>query len=96
MDDLIEGMYRIMNTTKEITGPINIGNPEEFTIKELAELVIELTNSKSKLDFMPLPVDDPLQRQPVIQLAKEKLNWEPKVKLREGLEKTINYFSNYI
>ncbi|MCI4399622.1 MAG: SDR family oxidoreductase, partial [Campylobacteraceae bacterium] len=78
-DDLIDGMVRLMNSGNDITGPINIGNPSEFTILELAKKVIELTNSKSKIIYMPLPQDDPMQRKPVIDLAREKLGWEPKV-----------------
>ena len=91
-DDLIEGMMRLMNG--EHTGPMNIGNPNEFTVKELAEHVIELTGSSSKLTHLPLPSDDPKQRQPDISLAKEHLDWEPKIQLREGLEKTIAYFKS--
>ncbi|MCF8219380.1 MAG: SDR family oxidoreductase [Bacteroidales bacterium] len=96
VDDLLEGMIRMMNSRDEFHGPVNIGNPYEFTIKELAEQVIELTGSKSKLIFNPLPSDDPLQRQPDISLAKKELDWEPKVQLREGLIKTIQYFENLI
>ena len=96
VDDLIEGMIRLMNSDKEITGPINIGNPGEFTMLELANKVIKMTNSSSKLVFLPLPSDDPLQRQPVIQLAKEKLNWEPNISLEQGLEKTIAYFAQIL
>ncbi|MBN3582343.1 SDR family oxidoreductase [Algoriphagus aestuarii] len=96
VDDNIEGMYGLMNSRDGFTGPVNIGNPGEFTMLELAQLVIELTNSKSKLVFMPLPQDDPLQRKPVIDLAKKELNWEPKVALREGLVKTIEYFEGII
>lgn len=93
VDDLVEGMVRMMNTSDEIFGPINIGNPNEFTILQLAEKVIKLTQSKSKLINMPLPQDDPTQRQPDISLAKEKLGgWEPNVQLEEGLLKTIDYF----
>ena len=92
VDDLIEGMYRLMNSDKEFTGPVNIGNPGEFTMLQLADLVIELTGSKSKLVYRPLPGDDPTQRKPIIALAKEKLDWEPSIPLREGLEKTITYF----
>jgi len=93
VDDLIEGMTRMMATGDDFVGPVNIGNPMEFTIRELAEKVIELTGAKSKLIFMPLPQDDPTQRQPNISLAKEKLSgWEPKVHLEEGLLKTIAYF----
>ncbi len=91
-DDLIRGMIAMMATPDEITGPINLGNPHEFTIKQLAELVIELTGSKSKIIYEPLPSDDPTQRQPIIDKAKEILGWEPTVQLREGLIKTIEYF----
>ncbi|MBR2167238.1 MAG: SDR family oxidoreductase [Paludibacteraceae bacterium] len=91
-DDLIRGMIAMMNTDDSITGPINLGNPHEFTIKQLAELVIELTGSKSKIIYEPLPSDDPTQRQPIITKAKEILHWEPTVQLREGLVKTIEYF----
>ncbi|WP_353334014.1 UDP-glucuronic acid decarboxylase family protein [Bacteroides sedimenti] len=96
VDDLVEGMVRMMNTEDSFVGPINIGNPNEFTIKQLAEKVIELTGSSSKFVFKPLPGDDPKQRQPDISLAKEKLNWEPTVQLEEGLIKTINYFKSVI
>lgn len=91
-DDLIRGMIAMMATPDEITGPINLGNPHEFTIKQLAELVIELTGSKSQIIYEPLPSDDPTQRQPIIDKAKEILGWEPTVQLREGLVKTIEYF----
>lgn len=94
VDDLIEGMVRLMNSHEGFTGPVNIGNPGEFTIKSLAELVIELTGSKSKLVFHPLPSDDPMQRKPVIELARRELEWEPGICLREGLEKTIRYFAD--
>ena len=93
-DDLVEGLIRMMNTDESIIGPINLGNPNEFTIKQLAELVIELTGSKSKIIFQPSPDDDPQQRQPVIDKAKEVLHWEPTIPLREGLLKTIDYFKN--
>ena len=93
-DDLIRGMIAMMDTPDHITGPINLGNPHEFTIKQLAELVIELTGAKSKLIYEPLPSDDPTQRQPIIDQAKAILNWEPTVQLREGLVKTIEYFEN--
>lgn len=97
VDDLIDGMLRMMGTSNDFTGPVNIGNPMEFTILELATLVIELTNSKSKLIFKDIPQDDPKQRRPDITLAKEKLNgWEPKIQLREGLSKTIEYFQKII
>ena len=91
-DDLIDGLIRMMNTDDSVIGPINIGNPKEFTIKQLAELVIELTGSKSKIVYLPAPADDPQQRQPVIDQAKEILHWEPTVQLREGIMKTIDYF----
>ena len=92
VDDLIEGFVRLMDTEQGVTGPINLGNPGEFTMLELAEKVIHLTASKSKLVFMPLPVDDPKQRQPDISLASDKLGWEPKVNLEDGLKETISYF----
>lgn len=92
VDDLIEGMVRMMNTDDSIIGPINIGNPNEFTILELAEKIIELTGSKSKIIFKPLPSDDPTQRQPNIDQAKKILNWKPEIQLDEGLIKTIDYF----
>lgn len=91
-DDLIDGMIRMMNTPDDFIGPVNIGNPVEFTILELAQLVIELTKSKSKIIFQPLPADDPMQRKPDVELAKTALGWEPEINLREGLEKTIAYF----
>ncbi len=96
IDDLIEAFTRLMNTPDEFTGPINIGNPIEFTIKELAETVIEMTGSKSKLIFMPLPEDDPVRRQPDISLARKVLKWQPKVQLEEGLKNTIDYFKNHL
>jgi UDP-glucuronate decarboxylase len=92
VDDLIEGALRLMATPDEITGPINIGNPKEFTMIELAEAVIRLTGSKSQLVYMPLPQDDPKQRQPNIDQARSKLGWEPTLALEEGLKKTITYF----
>lgn len=91
VEDTVEGLIRLMNQEKTV-GPINIGNPNEFTVKELAELVIELTGSKSKIVYLPLPGDDPKQRRPDITKAKLYLDWEPKVQLREGLQKTIAYF----
>ena len=96
VDDLVEGMIRMMASGDEFTGPVNIGNPNEFTILQLAELVIKLTNSKSKIIRMPLPPDDPTQRQPNIDLAKRELDWEPKIQLNEGLIKTIDYFASVI
>jgi UDP-glucuronate decarboxylase len=96
VDDLVEGMTRLMASRDEFTGPVNIGNPHEFTILELAERVIRLTGSKSKLIKLPLPPDDPMQRQPDISLAKKELNWEPKIELEEGLKKTIAYFKTLV
>jgi UDP-glucuronate decarboxylase len=96
VDDLIDGMVRMMNTGDFLTGPINIGNPNEFTIRELAETIIRLTGSKGKLVFNPLPPDDPTQRQPDITLARQELGWEPKVNLEEGLKKTIAYFKSIL
>ena len=96
MDDLIEGMVRMMNSRDGFTGPVNIGNPVEFTIKELAEMIIELTESNSKLVYEPLPSDDPIQRKPMIDLAKKELDWEPKIGILEGLKKTIEYFKGII
>ncbi len=93
IDDLVDGIFKMMNT-EDFIGPVNLGNPAEFTILELAELVIELTGSKSKIKYLPKPQDDPVQRQPDITLAKRKLNWEPRIPLREGLEKTIAYFDS--
>src|SRR5213079_2488517 len=85
-------IIRMMNAPDDFIGPVNIGNPFEFTMKELAEIVVQLTASKSELVNKPLPADDPVQRQPNIDLARQKLGWEPKVQLREGLMKTIEYF----
>lgn len=96
VDDLIEGMELLMNSRDEFTGPVNIGNPGEFTIKQLAEKVITLTHSSSQIIYQPLPQDDPMQRQPIIELAKQELNWQPKVVLEEGLKKTIAYFQQMI
>jgi UDP-glucuronate decarboxylase len=96
VDDLIEGMIRMMNTGNEFTGPANIGNPNEFTILELAETIIRLTKSKSRITKEPLPPDDPVQRQPDITLARSVLQWEPKIQLEEGLEKTIDYFKKIV
>jgi UDP-glucuronate decarboxylase len=94
VDDLIRGVIRLMDTSDDIIGPINLGNPTEFTMMELAELVIELTGSKSVIDFKPLPIDDPRQRQPDITRARETLGWTPSVPLRVGLVETIAYFEN--
>lgn len=96
VDDLIEGMVKMMKSSDDFTGPVNLGNPEEFQIIELAQKVIDMTNSKSKIIYMPLPQDDPLQRKPNIELAKDKLNWEPKIKLEQGLVKTIKYFDELL
>lgn len=95
VDDLVDGMYRMMNA-EDFTGPVNLGNPGEFTMTELAQKVLVLTDSSSKLVHCPLPSDDPTQRKPVIDLAKDKLGWEPKVGLEEGLKKTIEYFQNLV
>lgn len=94
VDDLVEGMIKMMASSNDTIGPINMGNPNEFSIRELAEKVIELTGSKSKIIFQPLPSDDPKQRKPDIDLAKSKLNWEPRIQLEEGLKKTIAYFKS--
>ena len=96
IDDLLEAMVRTMNTGDEFTGPINIGNPGEFSMLELAELVLKITGSKSKIIFQPLPQDDPKQRQPDITLAKSIIGWAPKVGLEEGLKATISYFLNFL
>ena len=93
-DDLVEALIRMMNGPDDFIGPVNVGNPDEFTIQQLAELTIELTNSSSRLIHCPLPTDDPSRRQPDITLAKEKLGWEPKVALREGLVQTIEFFKS--
>ena len=95
-DDLINAFLKLMNTRKEFFGPINLGNPEEFTMIELAEIILKLTNSSSNLTFKPLPKDDPKQRCPNITVAKKELSWEPKIKLKDGLAKTINYFDKII
>jgi len=92
VDDLIEGVIQMMNTPGDFIGPVNLGNPEEYSILELAEKIIALTRSKSKIVFEPLPQDDPLQRKPNIELARDKLKWEPRKQLEAGLEETINYF----
>ncbi|MCI5117115.1 MAG: SDR family oxidoreductase [Candidatus Electrothrix sp. LOE1_4_5] len=94
VDDMIEGFVRLMGTGDDFTGPVNLGNPSEFTILELAEQVLEMTDSKSEIQFNPLPHDDPKQRKPDISLAGRELDWQPKVKLEEGLVKTIEYFDN--
>ncbi len=98
VDDLVEAIVRMMNDSRDdFLGPVNLGNPGEFTIKELAEIILEMTNSTSKLVYMPLPSDDPLQRKPNIEVAKKELNgWEPTKPLREGLKPTIEYFKQYV
>ncbi len=96
VDDLLEGMTRLMATGDDFTGPVNVGNPGEFTMIELAKMVIRLTNSKSKIVFEPLPSDDPLQRKPDITLAKKVLDWEPKIHLEEGLGRTIDFFKTIV
>jgi len=96
VDDMVEGFVRLMNSESGFTGPVNLGNPGEFTIRELAEKVIELTNSKSELINKPLPHDDPKQRQPDITLAREKLDWEPTLRLADGLKQTIAYFDGLL
>ena len=96
VDDLIDGFIRLMETSDDVTGPINLGNPVEFTIRQLAEQVVALTGSKSKIEFKPLPADDPKQRQPDITRARKTLDWEPKVPLEEGLKKTIIYFDDLL
>ncbi|HAK00400.1 MAG TPA: NAD-dependent dehydratase [Bacteroidales bacterium] len=96
VDDLVRALVLLMNAPADVTGPINLGNPNEFTMIQLAEMVLRLTQSKSKIVFMPLPQDDPMQRQPNISLAKSSLGWEPQIQLEEGLQKTINYFKKVI
>jgi UDP-glucuronate decarboxylase len=96
VDDLVDGLMRLMNSNPKITGPINLGNPVEFTIRELAEQVIALTGSTSKIEQKPLPVDDPRQRQPNIDRARDDLGWEPTVALKDGLKRTIAYFDNLL
>lgn len=96
VDDLVEGMIRLMATPDDFIGPVNIGNPNEFTVRQLAELVIELTGSQSKIVEMPLPSDDPMMRRPDISLAQKELNWSPTIELKEGLEKTIQYFKSVL
>ena len=96
VDDLIDGFVRMMNSKQGFTGPVNMGNPDEFTILELAQKVIDITGSQSKIIHEPLPSDDPRQRKPDITLAKQELDWEPKIKLQEGLKQTIEYFKNLL
>jgi UDP-glucuronate decarboxylase len=96
VDDLIEGFVRMMDSSKEVTGPVNMGNPDEFTMIELAQAILKQVGGKSKLVFKPLPQDDPKQRRPDITLAKQHLDWEPKINLEAGLEKTIAYFKKFL
>ncbi len=96
VDDMVEGLIRLMETPDDFTGPVNLGNPTELSILELAQRIIQMTGSKSKISFKPLPTDDPRQRQPLIDLAKEKLGWTPKVPFEEGLKKTIAYFEELL
>ena len=96
VDDLVEGLIKLMNTPAEVTGPINLGNPKEFSVRELAEKIIQLTNSRSRIEFRPLPVDDPKQRQPDIALARQVLDWNPKIELEEGLRAAIGYFRELV
>lgn len=96
VDDMIEGIIRMMDASDDFIGPVNLGNPHEFTILDLAKKIIEMTNSKSNIVYNPLPQDDPLQRKPDINLAKEKLKWQPNVKLEEGLVKTVEYFEKIL
>jgi UDP-glucuronate decarboxylase len=95
VDDLVNGIMSMMNQS-EFLGPVNLGNDGEFTVKELAEMVIQMTNSKSKIIYLPLPSDDPTRRRPDLTLAKEKLNYSPTIQLKEGLSKTISYFDKYL
>ena len=96
IDDMIDGLYRMMNSREDFLGPVNLGNPEEFTILDLAKKVIQKTNSESEIIFCPLPSDDPSKRKPDISLANKELDWKPNVKLDEGLDKTIEYYSNLL
>lgn len=96
VDDMVDGMIRMMDTPDDFSGPVNLGTPREFTILELAERLIRMTSSRAKIVFMPLPEDDPVQRKPDIRLARETLGWEPKVPLEEGIEKTIAYFRSVV
>jgi UDP-glucuronate decarboxylase len=96
VDDLVEGLIRLMNSPAELTGPINLGNPKEFSVRELAEKVTQLTGTRSRIEFRPLPVDDPQQRQPDIALARKALDWSPKIELEEGLKAAIAYFRDLL
>ena len=96
IDNLVDAFVRLMDSRDDFTGPVNLGNPVEFTIKELAEQVVAMTGTKSKIVYKPLPFDDPKQRQPNISLAKQELGWEPDIALKEGLVKTIAYFDDLL
>ena len=96
VDDLVDGMVKMMNSPKGFTGPVNLGNPAEYQVKDLAEMIVRLTGSKSPIEYQPLPMDDPKRRQPDISLAREKLDWEPRIEVEEGLKKTIDYFRERI
>jgi UDP-glucuronate decarboxylase len=96
VDDTVDGIIRMMNTPRGITGPVNLGNPNEISILDLARLIIDLTGSRSRIVFKPLPQDDPRRRCPDITLAREKLGWKPKIDLMTGLKKTVEYFSDLI
>src|SRR5262249_50167062 len=96
IDDLVDGLMRLMDSSDDMTGPVNLGNPKEFSVRELAEKVIALTGSKSKLELRPLPADDPKQRKPVIDLARSALGWEPKIHLEDGLKPTIAHFEKML
>lgn len=96
VDDMVEGLIRMMNSADDFYGPVNIGNPAEFTIMQLAQLIIKLTESNSGIEFQPLPADDPVQRKPDITLAQEKINWRPRIELEEGLANTIKYFRDVL
>lgn len=96
VDDLVEGMMKMMDSQNEFTGPVNLGNPNEITMIHLAETIIKMTDSKSKLKYMALPQDDPVHRKPVIELAKKELNWKPVIQLKDGLYKTIQYFKSIL
>jgi UDP-glucuronate decarboxylase len=96
VDDLIDGILKLMATDDGFLGPVNLGNPNEISVRELAELIIAMTGSQSQLEFKTLPPDDPKQRQPDISLARQKLGWEPKIDLRDGLKRTIGYFASFL
>jgi len=96
VDDIVDGLIKLMNSRNDFTGPVNIGNPDEISILELAEKILKLTGSKSKIVYKPLPLDDPKRRQPVIDLAEKELGWQPQIQLDDGLKKTINYFKSRV